>query len=113
VVVRSAIDDNDMNLAGLEQCFDHAEVETVCALGEGARPTRCVSVRVKEEMGCGPGVEVDEDDEEAKALVAERKPTWSTTRTARTWTLTGDGSIEIQTRSEGDGGTRATKAPLF
>lgn len=107
VVVKSSIDDNDMNLAGLEQCFDHAEVETVCALAESIR---CVSVRVKEESGCGPGVEPEEDDEEAKALIKERKASWATTKTTRRWSLTPSGALQV---AGDDAGTAPSVFPLF
>lgn len=95
VVVTSAQDNADQNLAGLELCTENEQRETVCALGEGAKPTRCVTVTVSSEGGCGPGVEPD--DESSKAMVAEAKKNWSTSSTKSTWTVQDDGALVVTT----------------
>lgn len=105
VVVTSAQDNSDQNLAGLELCTEKEQLETVCALGEGKSLTRCVTVTVSSEGGCGPGVEPDDD--ESKAMVAEAKKSWITSKKTSTWTVQDDGALVVTT----DGKT--VTYPLF
>jgi tetratricopeptide (TPR) repeat protein len=105
VVVTSAQDNADQNLAGLELCTENEQRETVCALGEGARTTRCVTVTVSSEGGCGPGVEAEDD--EARAMIAEAKKSWSRSKQTSRWTVQDDGALVVST----DGKT--VSYPLF
>jgi tetratricopeptide (TPR) repeat protein len=107
-VVTSHQSDVDMNLAGLEACTVQEDRETVCALGEGARPTRCVTVAVSVEAGCGAGVEPEASDTEAQAMIAEAKVHWGSKKTKKTWSVADDGSLVVR-----DDANKATAYTLF
>ncbi len=115
-VVRSDINNLDMNLAGLEECFDNRKQETVCALGEGTRPTRCVPVPVTAESGCGPGVEPEPGDLSAKELLKERSVDWKRTSLTLSWAVAPDGKLVV-TKGAGDANAPTASAvgsfPLF
>ncbi len=96
VVVTSEQDDLDHNLAGLEACTHVEKRETVCALGEGDKPTRCVTVPISTESGCGPGVQPEDLDAESRALLAERKKDWGKTSSKHTWSVAPDGSLVVK-----------------
>lgn len=97
-VVRSEQRDVDMNMAGLEACTHSVDRETVCALGEGERKTRCVDVPVRVTSGCGPGVEVDpaELDEETRRTLDDLKKGWSSRSATFAWSLQQDGRIAVR-----------------
>lgn len=97
-VVKSEVRNTDMNLAGLEDCFADIDRETVCALGDEKRPTRCIVVPVATKSGCGPGVEPEpsELDDAMRALLAERKAGWSTTASALGWSIAPDGKLVVR-----------------
>ena len=105
VVVKSEVRNTDFNLAGLEECIDNTDRETVCALGHGTTPTRCIGVPVSSESGCGLGVEPEDMDEEAKQLVAERKAEWKHTSQKLSWTVAPDGKLVIRTNAGAIAGT--------
>jgi tetratricopeptide (TPR) repeat protein len=107
-VVTSHQSDVDMNLAGLEECTVQEDRETVCALGEGARPTRCVTVAVAVESGCGPGVEPEATDTEAQSMIAEAKVHWGSTKMKKTWSVADDGSLVVR-----DEANKTTAYTLF
>ena len=96
LVLRSTVENRDFNMAGLELCSHDVEQETVCALGDATRPTRCVVVPTSTSSGCGPGAEVDPNDVELKAEMAERAQSWSTSSAAVTWSLTDDGAVVVE-----------------
>lgn len=101
-VVKSEVRNTDMNLAGLEECFEDIDRETVCALGDEKKPTRCIVVPVSTKSGCGQGVEPDpsELDDAMKELLAERKAGWSSTSSALTWSISPQGKLVV--RAVGD-----------
>jgi tetratricopeptide (TPR) repeat protein len=109
VVVASTQNDVDMNLAGLEACTNQEKRETVCALGEGERLTRCVTVTMEREGGCGPGVEPDPDDADAKEMLASvDKSAWGKTKATSTWSVAEDGTLVVK-----EGAGKTTAYPLF
>ncbi len=97
-VVKSEVRNTDMNLAGLEECFEDVDRETVCALGDEKKPTRCIVVPVSTKSGCGQGVEPDpsELDDAMKELLAERKAGWSSTSSALTWSISPQGKLVVR-----------------
>ncbi len=97
-VVKSEVRNTDMNLAGLEDCFEDIDRETICAVGDEKKPTRCLVVPVATKSGCGPGVEPEtsELDDAMKALLAERKAGWSTTSSALGWSITPQGKLVVR-----------------
>lgn len=119
VVIRSEQRHTDTNAAGLEACWDNTDLETVCALGDDARATRCVTVPVVRDSGCGAGVEVPEDemDEETRSLLADLKQNWSKSRVTLGWALVEeDGAINVRVKSGKATGATAEavgRRPLF
>ncbi|HVJ91945.1 MAG TPA: hypothetical protein VM580_19225 [Labilithrix sp.] len=115
VVVKSEVRNTDMNLAGLEECTDNEDRETVCTIGSGTKPTRCFVVPVSSQSGCGPGVEPDELDEDAKQALEERKAEWKTTSQRLTWSLTADGKLVVRDAADTGGakGSAIGTHPLF
>jgi len=116
VVVRSKATNHDSNLAGLEICEYDVDQETVCALGDATRATRCVTVPMQIDSGCGAGVEPDPEDADARALLEERKPTWSKAKVTLRWSVDQEGYLVVK-RATGDAklvspGTLG-KHPLF
>jgi hypothetical protein len=101
VVVRSKVANHDSNLAGLESCQHDVAQETVCAMGDANRPTRCVLVPMVTESGCGAGAEPDPSDLDSKALLEERKRAWSKAKAVLAWSVEADGSLLVQ-RVSGD-----------
>jgi tetratricopeptide (TPR) repeat protein len=98
VVVKSEQRNADQNMAGLEVCDESASLETACALGSGATPTRCVTVPVSLSSGCGAGVEPDpaDLDEDTKRILAEMKKSWKQAEAKLSWTLNDKGEIEVK-----------------
>lgn len=98
LVVKSELHNSDMNLAGLEECTDNVEQETVCALGNDKKATRCFVVPVSSESGCGPGVELDpsEMDDATKELLAERSHEWTATSSKLSWSVAADGKLVVR-----------------
>ena len=99
VVLRSEQDDNDSNMAGLELCSHHANLETVCALGDAPGSTRCTPpIPIDTEAGCGLGVEPDpsEIDAEMKAAMAEIKKSASHNEAKTAWTIAADGKVTVR-----------------
>lgn len=104
VVVKSEQRNADQNMAGLELCEESDDLETVCALGSGATPTRCFTVPVRLSAGCGPGVEPDpaELDDDTKATLAEMKKGWHTSEARLSWSLGDDGKVVVKKVSGDD-----------
>ncbi|MBM4376396.1 MAG: hypothetical protein FJ095_15045 [Deltaproteobacteria bacterium] len=98
VVVRSEQRDRDYNAAGLELCLSSADLETVCSMGDGSVPTRCMTVPVALEAGCGPGVEPTGSDltADVKATLAELRKSWKRTKGKLRWSIAEDGKLVVQ-----------------
>lgn len=98
VVVRSEVHNRDSNMAGLELCFEDVSLETVCAIGPGEEPTRCVTVPVSGRVGCGAGAEPDPADAsaETQAMLDEQRKGWFTETFAHAWTLTPRGALSVR-----------------
>jgi hypothetical protein len=103
VVVRSEQRDRDFNAAGLELCLTSADLETVCSMGDGSVPTRCMTVPIALEAGCGPGVELTGSDltAEVKATLAELRKSWKRTKAKLRWSIADDGKLVVQ-KASGD-----------
>jgi hypothetical protein len=102
VVVRSEQRNADQNLAGLELCFDHEKLETVCALGDKPDTTKCTPpIPVEVESGCGPGVEPDEADldDETRKMVANIKKNATRSRATTAWSVSNDGTVTVTLQS--------------
>ncbi|MFO0741547.1 MAG: tetratricopeptide repeat protein [Labilithrix sp.] len=98
VIVHSAQDDNDFNMAGLELCEYHAKLDTVCAIGEGAGETRCtLPIPVEARSGCGPGVTPDpkEMDDDLRETLAELKKNATSSSVKAEWTIGADGKVAV------------------
>ncbi len=103
VVIKSELSNNDTNMAGLELCTDHEELETVCTATSDKTPVRCVTVPVSISAGCGPGVDVDEADldPETKEALATMKTSWHKSEVKLGWSVTEDGRLLVQ-KTSGD-----------
>jgi hypothetical protein len=98
IVIKSEQRHFDQNMAGLEVCSESIDQETVCALGEGKKPTRCVTVPVVRIAGCGPGYEPrpDELDAATKESIDNLKQSWGTVTIKLAWSIAGDGTLTIK-----------------
>jgi len=98
VVVRSEQRDRDFNAAGLELCLSSADLETVCSMADAAVPTRCLTVPVALEAGCGPGVEPSGNEltPETKATVAKLRKRWKRTKAKLRWSIAENGKLVVQ-----------------
>lgn len=97
VVVKSARWDHRTGSFDGPFCDAEMNFETVCALGDGARPTRCVSVPVAADMGCTcPGAKP------ADVGAACRKSVYHS-EAQLTWSLSADGKVVVkQEKASGD-----------
>jgi hypothetical protein len=93
-VVSSHVGNLDRNLGGLEACHEDRVQETVCALGDAGRPTRCIVIPVKSETGCGPGAAPDPSDPDA-GVPEEVKARWGKSSTKLAWSLSKDGKLAV------------------
>lgn len=98
IVIKSELRRYDQNLAGLEACSESIDLETVCALGEGKKATRCVNVPVVTTAGCGPGAEPDPKDTDKALLEAleDLKPNWGTVTIKLAWSIADDGKLSVK-----------------
>jgi hypothetical protein len=98
IVIKSELRNHDQNMAGLEVCSESVDLETVCALGEGKKPTRCVNVPVVMTSGCGPGFEPapNELDAETKEAIDNLKKGWGTVTIKLAWSIADDGTLTIK-----------------
>ncbi len=98
IVVKSEQRNSDQNMAGLELCQEAVDLETVCALGNGTSPTRCLTVPVSISSGCGPGVEPDpaDLDDETKATLADLRKGWRTSEAKLSWSVGDDGKLVVK-----------------
>lgn len=98
VVFKTKRDDNNLNWAGLENCFDHATQETVCAISDDHGGSKCTpEIPIAEEAGCvvTQGLKDSDFDESTRQMIAEIKKNSSTSSVKTAWTIAEDGTVTV------------------